>query len=143
MFWRKKTQPPKQAQILNVYLAGVMPLVVDKLSDPYAKAGIQVFIMGMADMLRQSEKLEWADFVAICHSVFKAHKLLPEKPIDEFVKLIGEIASTNDDVAKVMRVGAQSIQMYVAERDADAPLDLLSVTKFVERDESSFAEIAA
>ena len=143
MFWkRKKTQPtPKQALILKAYLSGSMIMLSDKLSSPAARLGLQVFILGMADMLRQVEKLSWEQFIAIYEATLSEHKLLPPMPIKNFVERIGERASSNGDVEKVMRQGAQSIQMYIAERDANAPIDLISAAHFAERNASSFTQI--
>ena len=62
-------------------------------------------------------------------------------PIEDFVKKIGERASSNEDVAKVMRMGAQSIQMYIGERDANAPTDLVSAAIFAEKNASSFTQM--
>jgi hypothetical protein len=134
---------PKQGQILIGYLVGGMALISRKLSDDNVKAGVQVFIIGMADMLRQAQQLSWSDFTAICQFVFEEYKLLPTIPIEEFINHVSEDVSTNDDVAKVMRFGAQSIQMYLGERDAQAPIDLLMVPEFVEQAKSSFSHIAS
>ena len=138
---KKTPEISKKAQILNVYLTGGMMLLSEKLSDPTSRAGLQVFILGMADMLRQAEKLSWEDFVAIYSSVLDEHNILPETPVEEFINKIGGIASTNDEVSRVMKQGAQSISMYVAEKDANAPTDLLGAVLFAEKNKSSFAEI--
>ena len=37
--------------------------------------------------------------------------------------------------------GAQSIEMYVVEKDANAPMDLLSVAVFAEKNAEKFSEI--
>jgi len=132
----------KQAQILNAYLVGGMTIISEKLSDADVRAGVQVFILGMADMLRQAENLSWPDFIAIYQSVLEEHKLLPTISVEDFMDNVGEAVSTNEDVAKLMRFGAQSIQMYVGERDAQAPTDLLSVPQFVEGGRSSFSQLA-
>jgi hypothetical protein len=143
MFWRrKKTTPtPKQALILKAYLTVSMVLLQDKLSSPVARAGLQVFILGMTDMLRQAEGLGWEQFVAIYATTLSDYELLPSIPVEAFVKRVGEIASTNSDIEKVIRQGAQSISMYVAERDANAPTDLLGAVLFAEKNASSFADL--
>ena len=143
MVWKiKETSPtPKQALFLETYLSGSMIMLSDKLSNPAVRLGLQVFILGMTDMLRQTEKLSWEQFIAIYEATLSEHKLLPSMPIEDFVKRIGERASSNEDVAKVMRVGAQSIQMYIGERDANAPTDLMSAAIFAEKNASSFTQI--
>ena len=139
---RKKTSStPKQALILKTYLGGSMMMLSDKLSIPTARLGLQVFILGMTDMLRQTEKLSWDQFIAIYEATLSEHKLPPSMPIEDFVKKIGERASSNEDVAKVMRMGAQSIQMYIGERDANAPTDLVSAAIFAEKNASSFTQM--
>lgn len=143
MFWRKKktTPAPKQALILKAYLTVSMALLSDKLSNPVARAGIQVFILGMADMLRQAESLDWGQFIAIYEATLSDYELLPSMPADAFVQKVGEIASTNSDIGKVIRQGAQSISMYVAERDVNAPTDLLGAVLFAEKNASSFVDV--
>ena len=69
------------------------------------------------------------------------HKLLPTMPVKDFVERIEERVSSNGDVAKIMRHGAQSIQMYIAEHDANAPTDLLSAAFFAEKNAGSFTQI--
>ena len=142
MFWRKK-KIPKQAQILQAYLLGSMPLISSQLGNDAIKAGVRIFILGMADMLRQAEQLSWEQFVSICHEVFKAHKILPSTSTEVYLENIQQDVAKNEDLAKLMRVGAQSIQMFVVERDAQAPTDLVSVPLFVKKNESSFRGIAA
>ena len=74
--------------------------------------------------------------------MFADYKLLPAVPIENFIDHVGEVVATNDDVAKVMRIGAQSIQMFVGEQDAQSPMDLLSVPQFVEKNRASFSQFA-
>ena len=132
---------PKQALILKAYLGGGMILMSEKLLNPIARAGLQVFILGMTDMLRQAESLSWEQFIAIYEATLSEYELLPSMPIKAFVDRVGQIASSNGDVEKVMRQGAQSIRMYVAERDANAPTDLIGAVIFAEKNASSFAEL--
>jgi hypothetical protein len=140
MFWRKKKEAEihKQALILQTYLAGSSVLIEGRDISPAAKAGIQVFILGMTDMLRQAENLSWDECLTIYNSILLQYNISPSQPVDKFVDLIGRLVSTNEDIAKVMRVGAQSITMYVSEKDADAPIDLLSVIPFAEENVNSF-----
>ena len=142
MFWKKKTSAaPKQALILKAYLSVSMALLSKKLSNPAARAGLQVFVLGMTDMLRQAENLGREQFIAIYDAVLSEHKLLPSMSVEEFVNRVGEVASKNSDIEKVMRQGAQSIRMYIAERDANAPTDLFGVVLFAEKNVSSFTEL--
>ena len=143
MFWKRKkaTPAPKQALILKAYLAVSMALLSDKLSDPVARAGLQVFVLGMTDMLRQAESLDWEQFNAIYETTLSENELLPSIPIEAFVQKVGKLASTNSDIEKVMRQGAKSIKMYVVERDANAPTDLIGAVLFAEKNASSFTEL--
>lgn len=144
MFWRKKEQSetPKQAQILRDYLSSSLPLVLERCSDPFVRAAVQVFILGMADMLRQVERLSWDQFIAVYTTALSDYDLLPSKGAEAFAQTVGAIASENPDVAKLMSYGAQSIRMYVVEHDADAPTDLISVTQFSETNGPSLRELA-
>lgn len=143
MFWnKKKTSPaPKQTLILKAYLSVSMALLSEKLSSPVARAGLRVFILGMTDMLRQAESLGWEQFIAIYEAILSEYKLLPSVPVEVFVQRVGEITSTNADIEKVMRQGAQSIHMYVAQHDANAPSDLFGAVLFAEKNASSFTEL--
>ena len=143
MFWGKKKQSetPKQTQILSAYLSTSVPLVIGRCSDPCVCAGVQVFILGMADMIRQTEKLDWSQFIAIYSDTLSSYRLLPSTGVEAFVQKVGSSAPYNEDVAKLMRYGAQSIRMYVGERDANAPADLISAVVFLEKQASSFRHL--
>jgi hypothetical protein len=143
MFWKsKKTSSiPKQALILKAYLSVSMALLSKRISNPIARAGLQVFILGMTDMIRQAERLDWEQFITIYEATLSEYELLPSMPIEAFVDRVGQISSSNADVEKVMRQGALSICMYVAERDANAPIDLIGVVDFAEKNVSSFTEL--
>jgi hypothetical protein len=142
MFWKKKkTKTPKQALILQTYLAGSTLLLEGRTISPAAKAGIQVFILGMADKLRQAENLNWEEFIAVYSSTLSQYKILPSRPVAKFIDHIGSLASTDVTIAEVMKMGAQSITMYVSQRDADAPTDLLNVPPIAEQFKGSFERI--
>jgi hypothetical protein len=79
------------------------------------KTWLQVHILGMTDMLRQAENLSWDQFSAIYEATLLEHNLLPSMPIEDFANGIGERASNNEDVAKVMRVGAESLQRALSD----------------------------
>lgn len=66
---------PKQAQIINFYLGPSLPLVREKCATPCVKAGVQVFILGMTDMLRQVEKLDWPKFIAVYDAILSVASL--------------------------------------------------------------------
>lgn len=138
---QKGPQVPDQARILDIYLLNAVALIAGKVEVPAARAGAQVFILGMADMLRQAENLSWEKFVAIYHSALELHDLLPNTSVDELIGTIGKAASTNSEVEQLMKDGAQSIRMYVAERDADAPMDLSRAVLFAESNNEIFAAI--
>ena len=137
------TREPKQALILMTYLRVAMPLVSqERLSNPVVKAGLQVFILGMADMLRQVERLSWEEFATIYESALSEFALLPSTPVSSIIDSIGRVALKNADVEKVMRYGAQSIKMYVGERDANAPMDLISAAMFAQNNVASFSDLS-
>ena len=120
-----------------------MPLISAQLVNDPIKAGVRLFVLGMVDKLRQAHQFSWDEFIAICTEIFKENELLPNMPMKEFLNEIQNNVADNEDLAKIMRVSAQSIQMYVSERDAQAPMDLISVPQFVKGAESSFEGIAA
>lgn len=134
---------PKHSQIISLYLSGSLPLVHEKLSNLCVKAGVQVFILGMTDMLRQVEGLDWSQFIATYDAILSAHGVVPPGGAEAFVQKVGSIASENKNVEKIMRQGAQSIQMYVVERDAEAPTDLISAVLFSEKNASSFEQLVS
>jgi hypothetical protein len=140
MFWKKKKkiEVPKQALVLQAYFAGSTVFMEGRSISPAGKSGLQVFILGMVDMLRQAENLSWEEFLEIYNFILSQHNILPRLPIEKFVDKVESLVSSDENVAKIMRVGAQSITMYMAENDANAPLDLLSVIPFAEDCQSSF-----
>jgi len=131
----------KQVLILESYLTVSMTLLSDKLSSPPARAGIQIFILGMADMLRQVENLNWKQFISIYNDILSKYELEPSIPIEYFIEAVGNAASTNTDIEKILRLGAQSINLYITERDANAPTDILGAVVFSEKNASSFTSI--
>lgn len=143
MFWKKKkeTNNSKHVLLIETHLSGAMPLIKGKLANPSTRIAVQVFILGMADMLRQAEKLSWDEYIAICTSLFQNHNLIPPMGVEDFIEKVAQKVGTNEEVAKIMRYGAQSIEMYVVEKDANAPMDLLSVAVFAEKNAEKFTEI--
>jgi hypothetical protein len=145
MFWKKKTPTvPKQALIVDAYLAVVVPLVAQKLSsNPSARGGARVFILGAVDMLRQAESLPWEQFLATYDAILSKCGLRPPGSIEDLVNAIGQAASDDEALEKVMRQGAQSLKMYFVDRDVNAPTDLLGAVMYAEKKESSFAGLGA
>lgn len=143
MFWKKKTESneSKHVLLIETHLSGGMPLIMGKLANPATKIAVQIFILGMADKLRQAESLSWDEYISICESLFKNHNLTPSNGTENFIEKVAQEVSANEEVAKIMRYGAQSIEMYVVERDANAPMDLVSVAMFAEKNASKFSEI--
>ena len=94
MFWKKKKSGkiPKKVMLLQTYLAGSTVLIPGRERSPAARAGIQVFILGMADMLRQVESLTWEEFLEIYKTILSQHNILPAIQIEKFVNSIGDIA---------------------------------------------------
>jgi len=143
MFWQKskKSATPKQVEILGLYLASSLPLLRGRCADPHVKAAAQVFILGMADMFRQKEGLNWQQFVAIYSDCLGGCGLLPKNGVESLVQLVGAVASRDAEIEKLMLLGAQSIRKYVADRDADAPADILFISQFAERDGPGLSEL--
>lgn len=87
--------------------------------------------MGIVDQLAQRQQLTSKQFTDRYTEVLIAIDLLPNEPVEEFVRKIERAVSDNqEEVSKLMRVGAQSIRMYLDERDAQAPTDLLQAVAF-------------
>jgi hypothetical protein len=144
MFWKKKKKKEveKAVKLLELYLTGSTVLLPGRERTPNARAGLQVFILGMVDMLRQVQKVSWEDFLQIYKTVLDEQNLSPSVEIETFVDLIGKAASSNKPVENVMILGAQSIQRWVGERDANGPLDLIGAVKFADNNADSFSGLA-
>ncbi len=145
MFGKKRSkqrdhQLAKQALILEGYLVCV-PLIRGQLNAPAARAAAQVFILGMADMLRQTEKLSWDDFVTIYRSTLDRRGLLPKIPVDEFMRVVSDAANGDEKIEQILIDGARSLREFVVERGTSAPIDLLLAIKFAESNEEIFAAI--
>ena len=98
-------------------------------------------LLGVADKIRQTENLNWDQFVELYKNTLSEHGFLPSIPVGQFIEMVGKLASKNSDLERVMRCGAQSIQSYIAEGDAEAPLDVLMATAVAEKNPASFKEI--
>ena len=143
MIWKKKKDPPITDYIflLKNYVTSSTIMMSNKLSNPVVRAGIQVHILGMTGMLKQAEHLNWDDFLSVYKTILIEFNLLPTVSISDFVNTVGQIASNNQDIEKIMRLGGQSMQRYIAKRDTNAPTDLLSVVFFSEKNSSRFDEL--
>lgn len=143
MFWKKKKEANKSKHVLLIetHLSGGMPLIKGKLANPSTRIAVQIFILGMVDMLRQAENLPWEEYISICKSLFQNHNIIPPVGVEDFIEKVAGKVSENEEIAKLMRYGAQSIEMYVVEKDANAPMDLLSVAVFAEKNAEMFSEI--
>ena len=143
MFWKKRkvANNLKHVLLIETHLSDGMPLIKSKLANPSTRIAVQIFILGMVDMLRQAENLPWEEYISICKSLFQNHNLTPPMGVEDFIENVARKVSTNEEVAKLMRYGAQSIEMYVVEKDANAPMDLLSVAVFSEKNAEKFSEI--
>lgn len=143
MFWKKKKETNNSMHVLLIetHLSGGMPLIKGKLTNPSTRIAVQIFILGMADMLRQADNLPWEEYISICKSLFQNHNLIPPMGVEEFIEIVSQKVGANEEVAKIMRYGAQSIEMYFVEKDANAPMDLLSVAVFAEKNADNFSGI--
>jgi len=135
-------ESPDRGEILRFYLAAVLPLVSQQFQVPHVRVAAQVFILGMADMLRQAEDVAWDQFIDIYESTLRYYSLLPESGAEAFVRDVGEAATQRQEIGQLMHQGAQSIMMYVSERDANAPNDLLGVPLYAQKYASAFTELA-
>lgn len=129
-------------QILRNYLATSLPLVSQQFQAPCVRVAAQVFILGMADMLRQAGEIDWDRFIDIYENTLRYYSLLPEGGTKTFVREVGELAARSQEVGQLMRRGAQSITMYVSEHDANAPDDLLGVPLYAKKHASAFTALA-
>ena len=61
--------------------------------------------------------------------------------LGELVEAVGHAANAEEPVAQLVQNGAQSIQMYIGERDGMAPVDLSLAVAFAKANESAFSSI--
>jgi len=139
MFWKK--QAPRisgPTKLLQIYLSSV-PFFSTTELNPASKAAVQVFILGMVDMLRQKEKLSSEEFLSINEESLSHVGLLPDMSIQQFVDHIGKVASSENVIEEMLAFGAQSIRMFVTESDPEAPIDVLMAIKSVETNAKPFS----
>jgi len=143
MFWRKKdkVEAPKQIAIIRAYLSASFPLVRGKVANPSVRVAVQVFVLGMADMMRQAENLTYEQFVVIYSSILSEIGLSPAMGAASFIQLVGETAQRNESVRKLVAHGAQSVRCFVAQRDTDAPTDLIEAVLFGEKNAHALLEL--
>lgn len=113
------------------------PIMAATFKTPAARLGAQIFVLGMVDMLRQNQGLPWDEFVSISAILFERHNLMPDTPVEQFIEVIGSRVSDSNEFALLMKDGAQSISMFVGEKDANAPIDILRAAKYAENNELS------
>lgn len=123
---------------IDMYLLGADPLIWGKRGSALARLGVQIFILGMADMQRNAEGHSYAEFVANYALLLERHDLSPAVPIPEFVAAIGEAAKERPEVANLMSEGAMSIKSYIVERDAGAVDDLARAVQYAEMNKPAF-----
>lgn len=123
----------KRGEMLYLYLRVSIPLLGEKGSDPYVRVGIQIFIMGIVDMFRQIEKLNWSQFVDMYGQLLAAYGFKPRHGVEAFIRTVEASLSANNVSVTLMRDGAESIRRFVADRDTDAPTDLLSAAIFAQQ----------
>ncbi|MBD3648640.1 MAG: hypothetical protein HUJ31_14575 [Pseudomonadales bacterium] len=142
MFWRKrKKEIDASVKLLDLYLAGSTVFFPGRERTPSESAAVQVFMLGMADMQRQVKDTSWDNFLEIYKSILAKYGLAPRIATGRFVDVIGNVASKDEIVERVMILGAQSIARWVGERDANAPIDLIGATKFAQDHPDSFIEV--
>ena len=77
-----------------------MTINTSRVSEPIVRMAMQVFILGMADMARQVEKVPWNEFVKLYESVLLTHELKPRSGVEDFIKKVGEAASSSKEVTR-------------------------------------------
>lgn len=133
----------KHGEMLYLYLSASVPLLGEKGSDPHMRVGVQVFILGMVDMFRQIENLNWSQFVNMYGQLLAAYGLEPQHGIEAFVRAVEASLSANNVSVTLMRDGAESIRRFVADRDTAAPTDLLSAALFAQRNSEKLKSLEA
>lgn len=132
---------PKSVTFLYTYLAcGTVTISLESLSK-VERSALQVFILGMTDMLRQTEDLSWSQFIDLYKDLLTKYKLSPSTPIENFIGKIENSTSKNKDVEAILKEGAESIRRFLVERDAEAPIDLMRAKLFASKNPSSFSEL--
>jgi hypothetical protein len=139
--WRRQSVIPgqsdalaKHSALLSLYLAGALPLLRQtRIGSPGVQTACQLFVLGMADMIRHVNKLNASQFLALLQTVLADHQLAPQLSTERFVDLAGKAARKFSGVDQIIREGANSIRGYVANRDMDAPADLLRVAVYAEK----------
>lgn len=137
----KAAAAPREAKVLSIYLLAALPLVAHELSSAAARGGAQVHILGMTDLLSQIHKWSADQYFVAYRNALHACELVPNLSIPEFVKRIAVLAETNEAIEKTMRVAAQSIRLFVAERDPNAPIDLAQAILFAKKHAATFQMI--
>lgn len=143
MFWKKKKKSPesKHVALIDTHLSGGMPMIQDELASPATRVAVQIFILGMADMVRETESLLWDEYVLMCENIFENHDIAPSEGAKKFIEKVARAVGEKEEVAKLLRFGTQSIEMYVSEGDANAPTDLLSIPIFAQNNASKLSGI--
>jgi len=117
--------------LISMYLAVGMPLVEGKLQDEGIRRALQIFILGIVDFVSQAEDLAEQEFHLLIDRILKSHGL-DDYPPDNLCHFAPQWIKQHPRFEQIMRMGAQSIQRYYGEKDAQAPLDLAQVVLFTE-----------
>ncbi len=126
---------------LDFFLLGGFPTIMGHLSDPVARVGIQIFILGMVDMKRNVEKLSMAEFVSSYHSLLDRHDLALPVPTESFVEVVTEEARRSEDIRHLINEGAMAIRAYIANQEADAVVDLARAAVFAKENPGAISKI--
>lgn len=128
--------------LVRTYLSGSFLLLKKtKLNNPGVKPACRIYLIGIVDMIRQVNQLEWAEFLEIIEQVFIDCQLMPKSDMEEYINFVGENASKHEFIGKILQEGAQSIKSYVSENNKEAPNDLLRIAIYAEKNQQQINEI--
>lgn len=126
----------KQRSLVGLYLVVALPLlrVSESWSKPCVRTACQLFVLGVIDMVRSVNKLEWPQFIVLLDRVLLDHDLaISVECTESFVERAGKAARASSVVADIVDEGAKSIRSWVATRDVDAPDDVMRVALYAQK----------
>jgi hypothetical protein len=134
----------KQRSLVDLYLVGaLLPLrVSDSLSKPVVRAACQLFVLGLVDMVRSANKMERVPFVALLDRVLVDHHIaISGESTERFVERAGAAARASSVVADIISEGAKSLRFWVADRDAEAPFDMMRMALYAQEHANQLRDV--
>lgn len=76
----------KHGALISLYLAGALPLLRQtRIGTPGVQTACQLFVLGIADMIRQVNKLDASQLLALLQTALADHHLAPQPSTDPLV----------------------------------------------------------